>query len=250
MTSPKRKAGYAVGRVLDMAGKPLPGAEVGIYGTTMAGANTRFEATTNAQGMFSQRLPEGIYGLSAYYKTRFNGKNYNFTLEPTDGVTAAKHDSAPGIVKTFVWKIAGLKIGQVPGESGTHTEPRKYYGGFVYLTSKEEGFGGKVYFPAGSKLSITMTPRGKLIDGRAAKPKMFQRAFDKDIMSGLSWHLADVPIGLYSLSAQLAQPDGTKKPLGVKRSLDFQGAFSPSVNVDFEPTQFGDMQMMQITVEP
>jgi hypothetical protein len=247
----KRKPGYVIGRVVKMSGQPLPNAEIGIYGTTMAGANTRFEAQTDARGLFSQRVPEGIYGVSAYYETKFNGKNYRFTLAPRDGITAKKHDSAPGVVKEFVWKISGLKHGESPGESGTHTEPPKYHGGFVYLTSQEQGFGGdRVYFPNGSTLIISMTPRGKLIDGRTGATKTFRRTFDKDVTNSVAWHLVDLPIGLYSLSARLTLPDGSNKALGVKKSTDFNAAFAPSAAIDFEPTSFGDMQMMQVTVEP
>ncbi len=250
--APARRPGYIIGRVTNTAGKPLAGAEISLYGTTMAGANTSFSLETGADGRFSQRVPEGIYGASAYYKTRYNGKNYRFTLMPKDGTTAKKHDSAPGVIKDFVWKISGLKPGEKAGEEGTHTEGNKYYGGYVYLTSKEEGFGGKVYFPAGSKLTITMTPRGSLIDGSTGKAKTFQRAFAKDITSSLGWHLTDIPVGLYRLQANLILPDGTMKNLGVKNQQKsrYDDPFLPVVNVDFEPTSFDDMQMMQVQVEP
>jgi hypothetical protein len=247
----KAKPGYVVGRAVNSAGRPLPGVTAGIYGTTIAGANTRFEAETDAAGLFSQRVPEGIYGVSAYYKVRFNNKNYNFTLFPKDGTTAKKHDSAPGVVKEFVWKIAGLKPGAEAGDADTGNEALKYYGGYVYLRSKEEGFGGdRVYFPAGSTLVVTLTPRGSLIDGSTGQVKTFRRAFAKDVTSGIATHLMDIPIGLYTLQAQVLLPGGTSKALGVKNSGAFDAPFAPSVNVDFEPTSFRDMQMMQITVEP
>jgi hypothetical protein len=242
-----------VGRVTNRAGQPIGGAEIGIYGTTIAGANTRFEAVTNAQGMFSQRLPEGIYGATAYLKKRFNNKNYKFTLPPTDGTTSVKHDSSPGIVKNFVWRISDLKPGETPGEAGAHTEPGKYFGGYVYLKSKVEGFGGdRVYFPNGSTLEIGLTPRGLLIDGSKGQTKTFRRRFNKDITNSIDWHLADIPIGLYTLSAQLLAPDGTKKSLGVRNvtATGVKDEFSPTTAIDFDPTQVGDMQMMQVTVEP
>lgn len=247
----KAKPGSVVGRVLNSAGKPLAGVTVGIYGTTFAGENTRFEAETDAAGRFTQRLPDGIYGTTAYHKARYNDRNYRFTLSPRDGITAKKHDSTRGFVKEFVWKISGLKPGAEPGGGDTGAEALKYYGGYVYLTSKEEGFGGdRVYFPKGSTLVVTMTPRGKLIDGSTGGVKTFRRTFDKDITSGIATHLMDIPVGLYTLSAQLQTPDGAKRDLGVKLSGAFDAPFSPAVNVDFEPTSFEDLQMMQVTVAP
>ncbi len=252
-TTLKAKPNYIVGRVTNRAGQPIGGVEIGIYGTTIAGANVRFEAATNAQGMFSQRLPEGIYGASAYLKKRFNNKNYKFTLPPTDGVTSVKHDSSLGIVKNFVWKISGLRPGETPGKTGAHTEPAKYFGGFIYLKSKVVGFGGdRIYFPSGSTLEVTMTPRGPLIDGSKGQVKTFRRRFEQDVTSGIDWHLADIPIGTYTLSAQLLASDATQKPLNV-RNLTATGVkeeFFPTVAIDFEPTQFDDMQMMQVMIEP
>ncbi len=247
----KAKPGYVIGRAITTAGKPIPGVTVGIYGTTIAGENTRFEAETDAAGRFSQRVPEGIYGVSAYHRVRFNNKFYRFTLDPKDGTTAKKHDSAPGVVKEFVWKIAGLKPGQQASDADTGAEALKYYGGYVYLTSKQEGFGGdRVYFPAGSTLVVTMTPRGPRIDGSAGSPKTFRRAFAKDETSSIATHLMDIPVGLYTLTARLELPGGSSRDLGVKKALPYDAPFTPSVNVDFEPTGFEDLQMMQITVAP
>ncbi len=250
-TAIKRKPLYVQGRVMTMGGRPLSGVEVGIYGTTARGDRTRFEAFTNANGTYSQRVPDGIYGVSAYYKTKYNGKNYNFTLHPEDGKTGINLDAVPGIVKNFRWKISGLKPGETVGEAGSHTETTKFYGGYVYVTSQEQGtLESPIYFPAGSALVMTMTPRAKLIDGSIGKPKTFSRRFDKNIESGISWHLSDIPVGMYTLTAQLKQPDGTTQPLRLKKSLGFNDAYTPSINVDFEPTSYGDMQMMQVTVKP
>lgn len=249
----KARPHFIVGCVTNSAGQPLAGVEVGIYGQTVAGASVRFEAVTNAQGLYSQRLPEGFYGATAYLKKRFNNKNYKFTLPPADGSTSAKHDSAPGIVKNFVWRISGLRPGETPGEAGTYNEPKKYFGGYVYLKSRVEGFGGdRVYFPSGSTLQVTLTPRGPLMDGRKGQTKTFRRRFDKDIKDSIDWYLTDIPIGFYTLSAQLLTPGGAENGLGV-RNLTATGVkdeYAPTAAIDFEPTQFGDMQMMQVAIKP
>ncbi|MBW3637432.1 MAG: DUF4198 domain-containing protein, partial [Armatimonadetes bacterium] len=95
-SAPQRRAGYVVGRVVNSAGKPLAGAEISIYGTTARGDRTRFDAITGANGVFSQRVPDGIYGVGAQWKTTYNGKNYTFNLAPDDGKTGVIHDAADG----------------------------------------------------------------------------------------------------------------------------------------------------------
>jgi len=183
VSTPPRKPLFVVGRVSTSAGKPLSGAEISIYGTTARGDRTHFETTTAANGLFSQRVPDGIYGVGAQLKTKFNGKNYIFNLHPEDGKTGVTHDAAQGIVKKFRWKISGLKPGEAAGTPETHTEGRKYHGGYVSVSIQEKGFGGIVYFPKGATIVIDMTPRGKLIDGSVGRVKTFRRTFDADVTS-------------------------------------------------------------------
>ncbi len=244
------KPNFVIGRVTDELGRPIADAEVGIYGTTMAGENTRFEVITGADGLFSQRVPEGIYGTTAYLKKTFNGQNYRFTLPPTDGITAKKHDSAPGIVKEFVWHISGLKPGEVAGKPDGNDEWNKHFGAALSVSTRQEGFGGdRVYYPKDSTMQLTLTPRGALIDGRPAAVYVNKHSFDKDISTGQRWYPNDIPLGLYTLSAQLISPDGTTRALGVKKNLDSSAPFAAQTPIDFEPSQFGDLIPVQVTVD-
>lgn len=250
-TAPQLKPGYITGRVTNAAGQPLAEVTVSVYGTTIAGANTQFEVTTNAQGLYSQRLPEGIYGASAYYATTYNGQSYKFTLAPTDGVTAKQHDSAEGIRKDFVWRIAGLKPKERAGTEGAYGEANKYFGNSVQVTTKAEGFGGdRVYIPAGATLQLTLTPRGPLIDGTTGQPKIFRRTLEKDLTGTLAnWYLTDVPVGQYTLQSVLLLPDGTKKELkATVYQSTTQAELTPAL--DFKPTQFGNLKQEQVTLEP
>lgn len=247
----KPKPGFVTGRVIDSAGKPLSGIEIGVFGTTAAGDRTRLETETGANGQYSLRVPDGIYGVAAYLKTTYHGKNYRFTLHPMDGKTGPRHDAAAGVVKDFVWRISGLKPGETPGEDGAHTETTKYYGGYMLLTSQEKGGPDRrVYFPQGSTLEITLTPRGPLIDGSQGQPVVFRRSFAQEVTNSVHWHLTNVPVGRYTMTARLVQAGGAARELNARLSLKFSAPFTPSVDVDFEPTSFGDLQLMQVTVEP
>src|SRR5688500_2628984 len=90
------KAGWVQGWVANAAGAPLPGSVVHIYGTTMAGQNTRFEVTVGDNGRYRQRVPDGIYGVRAEYSVERDGKTYAVTLQPLDGITAKSHDAEEG----------------------------------------------------------------------------------------------------------------------------------------------------------
>ncbi len=96
-----RRAGYVTGRVLDSAGQPLVGTEISITGTAGTGEDAKFAAVSGAGGLFSQRVPNGIYRVVAEWKTRYNDNNYKFDLHPDDGKNTVIHQSAPGIVKNF-----------------------------------------------------------------------------------------------------------------------------------------------------
>lgn len=246
----KAKSGYVQGRVTDSAGQPLSGVMIHIYGTTFAGANTRFERPAGADGRFSQRVPDGIYGVRAEYVLE-GETNYTFALHPIDGITARQHDSEEGIGKDFVWLISGLRPGATPGEPDTHNEPNKYYGGSLQVSAHVESSSTTPPFPDGSTLIAELTPRGPLLDGRPAQPLTFRRTFGPSVRSTDYWYPSDIPLGRYTLRLSLESPGQPAKPLTLKQSLDFNGDFKPAVDVDVLPSSStGTPVPIQITVKP
>ncbi len=247
----RAKPGTVQGRATDTAGNPLGGVEIAIYGTTMAGENTRFELTTRADGTYRQRVPDGIYGVRAEYVFHApDGQNYTVTLHPVDGVTGKRHDAEEGIAKDFVWKISGLRPDQTPGTPGTHNEPGKYYGGALQTSFLERGFGG-VKIPEGSTLVLTLEPQGTLLDGRPAQTLTFRRTFGPEAHASSYFYPSDIPLGHYTLSARLESPDGEGRDLRLKRSLDNQGDYAPSTTVDVVPdSSSGASLPIQIMIDP
>ncbi|RYG27180.1 carboxypeptidase regulatory-like domain-containing protein [bacterium] len=237
------------GRVVNASGKPLANVTVGIYGTTNAGENTRFEAITNAAGLYRQRVPAGIYGASAYYETTYRGDNFKFTLTPNDGITAKQHDSEPGVVKHFTWRISGLKPGQRAGQAGSHTEQYKYYGNSVQVKMREEGFTSFKY-PAGSSVELVFVPNGPLIDGTQGKPQKRTFAFPEETSASSRYlYATDLPVGAYTATATFVRPDGTRSPLPLQVSGDLKNPMKAALDLPFHPTQFGDLQQAYITLD-
>lgn len=241
------KAGSVQGWAVNDAGAPLADVTVHIYGTTMAGENTRFETPTKADGKYRQRVPDGIYGVRADCAHRWNGTTYTMPLHPTDGVTARRHDSEEGIAKDFIWKIAGLRPGETPGEPGTHNEPGKYYGGSLQVSIYAEGFASGPAFPDGTTLVATLRPRGTLFDGSAGKPVTFKRTFGGEVRTSSNWYPSDIPLGVYDLTVAV---EGGRR-LTVRKSLDRDQAYHPSVQVDVLPDpSSGRALPIQIMVKP
>lgn len=247
--SSKAKSGQVVGWAVDSAGKPLAGATVHIYGTTMAGQNTRFEKPVGRDGKFSQRVPDGIYGVRAEYVHQWNGRGYTMALHPIDGITARSHDSEEGIPKDFVWKISGLRPGQTAGEPGTHNEPGKYWGGSLQIGFHQPGF-DSVTVPDGATLVVTLNPEGPLFDGSRGSPLTFRRTFGGHVRATSYYYPADIPLGVYTLRVALEQ-GGATRALEVKKSLEFDAPFTAATQVEVLPdAASGAVLPIQITVKP
>ena len=246
----KAKSGQVAGWVVDSAGQPLVGATVHIYGTTMAGENSRFEKLVGRDGKFAQRVPDGIYGVRAEYVHEWNGKSYTMNLHPVDGITSRTHDSEEGVAKDFVWKISGLRPGQKAGEAGTHNEPGKYWGGSLQIGFHQEKSFDTVTMPDGSTLVVTLTPQGPLFDGSQGAPVTFRRTFGGNVRASSYYYPADIPLGVYELRMALEE-GGAARLLTLKKSLEFDAPFTPSVVIEVVPdASLNTMTPVQITVKP
>ncbi|PAP78139.1 hypothetical protein [Rubrivirga marina] len=242
-----RRRLHAQGVVTDCAGRPLAGVEVRISGVTAAGERVGMSAVTDGQGRYATRVPDGFYRVAAEHTVQWQGRPAGFALAPADG-DDEQQDAAAGIAENLVWRLSGLRPGETAGVEGAYGEAQKYYGAQIQVTSEEHGFSG-LYFPAGSTLAVTLTPAGPLVDGSAGAPLTFTKAFDRDATSSIHWYLTDVPVGPYALAATLTLPDGTPEAVGSKPSLAFSAPFAPATDVRFVPGSFGDIDMLQVTLQ-
>lgn len=227
-SSTKRQAGYVNGIVLDARGKGVANATIIIVGTTIAGERTEIDATTDGNGRYSRRVPDGLYSVAGRAVTRYNGKDYRLLLDPDDGAPNRTYDSKQGIIKDFHWKLTGLQPG------GTEDEWTDYYGAVlrvsdfvgseaIYLTNKE------------STLELTLTPRGPLIDGTTGQV-IVRQIKAVDLYS--AQYSYDVPVGAYTATARLVDPGGTQRPVQLAPGTNNQ--YASSLNIDFVPgTAFG-----------
>jgi hypothetical protein len=199
--APGAKAGHLTGKLSDAHGKPLSDVTIKIFGFSNKGEPVRLEKKIKGPAAeYDIEVPDGKYDTpTARIALEYNDHWYDLPLAAADGTREwnEQHDSAPGMVRDFVWKIAGRS------PNGNADEPDGYWGGTVVFE-----IGG----PASdlADIEITLTPDGPLIDGSDGQAVKFKRK--------LPWkkkeehYLFDVPIGKYSARAQILY-GGTPKPM-------------------------------------
>ncbi len=175
------RPGHVTGTVFDTKGQPLAGAGVLIAGTTFGqGQRTSFETTTDANGTYSVRVPDGRYEASAWVNVTFDGAFFSRLLHPLTGDPRTAVDSAVGGNLDFQWRLSGLTAyGTPPGR-----DPTDFYGASIdlsycglpanaYCSDAYEAFPATVP-PAGSTVRLTLTPTGPLIDGSQGQELSFE----------------------------------------------------------------------------
>jgi hypothetical protein len=231
------------GKVTDFAGRPLVGARVEILGHALStGASTNSYPTTDGNGAYSVTVTPGRYSVNAFYDAPFNGKLFRYALHPADGASGQDYDSSQGIVRDFVWKVSGLRAGAETSQDNAAS----YYGGAATFSigdiHSESGpqtnhFGEE--FPQGFTAEITLTPDGPLIDGSTGTPIVSKHdaAFPLDA----EWTQFDIPVGRYTLTGQITEPDGSTHKLQVLDIATFADITGktpqPSGVLEFEPEQ-------------
>ncbi|MBI0444876.1 carboxypeptidase-like regulatory domain-containing protein [Deinococcus sp. DB0503] len=235
---PTPKRGFISGLVLDPQGRPLAGAEISIVGTTFTqGQRTSFTVQTKADGTYSVRVPDGRYHATATIVRELAGVSFRLPLHPESGSLNTEVDSSEGGNLNFRWRLTGKK----PGGGNGYSD---FYGASVLLSYC--GLPASAYCdarysaitpgaaPEGSTVTLTFTPQGRLIDGTPGKPVVY--SFKVAPLSppggypytnpngggrttlGLGWpyhsqDFNDLPLGIYTLSATAALPDGRRIPL-------------------------------------
>ncbi|WP_375771072.1 carboxypeptidase-like regulatory domain-containing protein [Archangium gephyra] len=210
------RPGQVTGLVTDGAGKPLAGAEISIYGDTLAdGEEVSFFPKTGADGTYALAVPEGIYQVSATYDLTYEAKRYRFTLHPTDNVAGESYPSGEGIDRDFVLKVSGLR----PGGERNPSAGFSYYGGEVELKISDvydESFQTNHFateFPQGFTAEVTFTPEGPLADGSTGAP--VTSSYEVISKFRAAWTKIDLPIGKYRVTGRITRPDGTSRDLQV-----------------------------------
>jgi hypothetical protein len=227
--------GHFTGRITFADGSPItvPGVEyrITIAGVTAVGENNTFTPEVGPDGTFKLRLPQGLF-KPAYgtITVPFEGKKYSLWIDPVNPVKATR-ESAPGIVQNFVWRLTGPRPGVLNPDVNNATH---WFGSTIPLiasTFREDIQQAVKPLADGSKITWTLKPISKLLDGSEGKPLTVERTWRG---GGSSFDaLNDLPPASYQVSAVATLPDGSTKPLLLTDLEDRR--YKPTAKLVLEP---------------
>jgi len=238
--------GYVTGRAVFENGTPVPDFQVHVAGMSgkldpyfnnhLSGPQLTEGATTfgdakGHNGSYSVHMTEDalVFCVTAISTFHFHGKIFSLDMWPTDnlGNTTSPGDFrgqvSKGIVRNFVLKSTGLRpdhaAAQFPDHSqaANSTDANAYYGGTVDLSgdvgsTDVDWFGFKTsirtLYPNGSKITMTFTPTGPLVDGMPAHTLVRSTTLG----SGCFCYYG-IPYGTYNLTGQISGANGASRPL-------------------------------------
>jgi hypothetical protein len=204
------QAGYATGKVVDILGNPIQGAEItanntGNYSNNVVGY-------TDANGIYKVKLRSGPLVGSFYIrgtaKVRYDGQTYTLPLFTEDD---GAFDPDKGAIKNLRLKTSGKRTGNF-GDEG-------YYGGQAEVDNWTQA-------TRFSDIELTFKPVGPLIDGSTGKTFITK-------LNG--YYADDVPLGKYTISARQLS---TNKPLAIRIRNKGQ-EYTQSTIGKFEPAYEG-----------
>lgn len=198
---------YAVkGRVTDESGAPLAGVDV--FAENTAGYGARVAGATDDEGLYELDL-EGrepsSWRVSAQLSREYHGTKYTFSLYPRE---TAQFAGEKGAIRDFEWKLSGANpAGGVYG-----------YPVYVYADAAAPDLDP-------SKVVLTFTPDGSLVDGSDGK------SFSMVPKDGTT--IPDVPVGRYTVTAASSTDTGS----GIRLRIPGKGEFTDKVTADFAETE-------------
>lgn len=207
-TNASFEKGYATGKVTDTKGNPLANVQITIE-NVLPGASNSHLGKTDDKGFYKIKVGiVGAYRASAYHDVVYNGVAYSLPLHADNDETF----SNDGAVRNFQWKLSG------PMYSGGN------YGSSITLNSD---INFQIDDP--ENVEYTLTPVGKLIDGSDGKVLTMRPGLPN---TASYEKLLDIPIGRYTLTAVYLNR-GARKPLRLKLTQDFEGAYKGSLVINF-----------------
>jgi len=138
----------------------------------------------------------------------------------------------PGVIKNFVWNLrsggaASFVASPNYGASLTIADAPELVKNVATRSLAAEN-------PPGARVVVTLTPRGRLIDG--TEGRVLNRVLTLHETSGRGAALRDIPFALYEVAVKLVQPDGTSRDLRVASGAPEVSADGTNRTYRWQPT--------------
>jgi hypothetical protein len=189
------RPGYLGGSATTAAGLPLEGVRIRVFGTTDAGQRSSLNVRTKADGTFSLRLPSGNFSVrEAVWPVKHSGRSYALPLY-LEGENTDDFDSTEGAVVRLVLKMSGKADAE-----RSDADERAWFGGTIELEHVNTDGTPASSLPESATWSLTLTPRGNLMDGTPAKTLSYTGALN---LQRANRFILDVPLADYDAEAVL-----------------------------------------------
>jgi hypothetical protein len=278
-TSTTPRAGYLVGRVIFSDGRPVPkftievtGFADGVGAATAANGNLRETVVSRVNGTgghYEVAVPAGAYRASGWTTVEYLGRTYNFELEGTSEPAKFDYDALhleklrTGLVRDFKAGMTDRK--KNADESDETGYYHAFYGGMIKADSQQTEYqvgGGAPIppslhdsYPADSKIEITLTPQGPMVDGTTGTVAVRTVRIGDD--GKWTFVVRAIYPGKYTATARLLPSAGGAVPLRVSltpaKTEVHPGGYDravvdwrSSVTVDFLPNDVGSVPQMGV----
>jgi hypothetical protein len=240
----KRRPGYITGTAKSECGKPLSRFKVSAYG--FDGQPNEFPygspplgSAVGHNGVYALRTRDNtthkpvnalVDSIEGSANVKYEGHTYVLPLYPTDGIANFKGHSGQGIIRNFLLKVSGTKVGE------SQNRNKKVVGVGDPAANSFYGTSMLVFLHLGNVPGQTLTVNfkpmtGKLADG--CKARAFSRSLKLGQYDGdFNFIFQDIPMAYYRLTAQL---HGTTTQT-VRLALDGQTVTTTSVPFRPVPT--------------
>lgn len=165
-----------------------------------------------------------------------------------------------GIVKDFVWKLAG----SMGIKALDPNDPSLHYGGSLSVFGESPGsVSDRLKLADGFTLEVTLTPDGPLIDGSAGQPVTFKHQYAKGTLNFNPENqrtFIDIPLGKYTATVKAINADGSTRNLRAAASWTGhtakQSDLAAAAAVEFAPITVGfpglarDVQTTSLEIMP
>jgi hypothetical protein len=197
----EKKPGTVRGYVYDRHGKPLKGAVIGARSTAAGGFYSGASGKTDEKGYYEIEVPWGAaHFYCAGYALDYGEGRAAMGLCPADG-EADGFATANGAVEN--WALLPYGIADRDDLQDNPNYVNNYYGGGIVLSySVSDGgvLASSTDLPANSKIEVTLTPDGPLVDGAAGRPILLRKRVGTFFGQ---LYVNNIPAGHYKIRARL-----------------------------------------------
>ncbi len=235
------RPGWVIGRAVFADGRPLPK-----FAVTVGGYDVTSEVTgglptvgyveavsgqyaVQTKDSFSHKRPidARVTAIGARAELPYDGQTFKVEMVPADGhadINDGKQflgHSSKGLVRNFVLRLSGPRPGH-EGETpeqfvyGDRSHPLAFCGATIAITmdtTSHDILQLKKAYPPDSRVVIMLTPNGPLIDGSAGR--VITRRVPPGVNGNYNFYLHDIPLGVYTATAQLVAADGTASEIQI-----------------------------------